>query len=270
MWVWPQLMFGGSPPIPHYNCLQRTLPTSQTTPRPLLPSSPNPPSMKTHTPQIWGVTIHPPNLGGESSKIPCFEVFFEGHFLNLGGEIFTLQIGGVWVFRVALFARLREGAGPRLVGGEGSQGARGWRGGGLQAALGARPTSGGARDIFLKPRSTAGCPLGHPACVPPKLLFAVSFSRENNRKEREREKDRDRDRETKRRRHKKQNMETTAKTTKQHPHGQSLRQRDKNEQSRHRYLGKRHIQPDRVLKLGNGRNTVSRVLFRRRELTEPH
>ena len=34
-----------------------------------------PRSVKTHTPQILGVTIHPPNLGGESSKIPCFEVF---------------------------------------------------------------------------------------------------------------------------------------------------------------------------------------------------
>ena len=56
-------------------------------------------SLKAHTPQIWGVTIHPPNLGGESSKITCFTVFFEGHFLNLGGEIFTPQIWGVWVFR---------------------------------------------------------------------------------------------------------------------------------------------------------------------------
>ena len=56
--------------------------------------------LKTHTPQIWGVTIHPPNLGGESSKIACFTVFFGGHSLNLGGEIFTPQIWGVWVFRV--------------------------------------------------------------------------------------------------------------------------------------------------------------------------
>ena len=56
-------------------------------------------TLKTHTPQIWGVTIHPTNLGGESSKITCFTVFVEGHFLNLGGEIFTPQIWGVWVFR---------------------------------------------------------------------------------------------------------------------------------------------------------------------------
>ena len=56
--------------------------------------------LKTHTPQIWGVTIHPPNLGGESSKVTCFAVFFEGHFLNLGGEIFTPKIWGVWVFSV--------------------------------------------------------------------------------------------------------------------------------------------------------------------------
>ena len=57
-------------------------------------------TLKTHTPQIWGVTIHPPNLGGEASKITCFEVFFEDSPLNLGGEIFTPQIWGVWVFRV--------------------------------------------------------------------------------------------------------------------------------------------------------------------------
>ena len=41
----------------------------------------------------------PPKFGGESSKITCFTVFFEGHFPNLGGEIFTPQIWGVWVFR---------------------------------------------------------------------------------------------------------------------------------------------------------------------------
>ena len=53
------------------------------------------PTLKTNTPQIWGVTIHPPNLSGESSQITCFTVFFEGCFLNLGGEIFTPQIWGV-------------------------------------------------------------------------------------------------------------------------------------------------------------------------------
>ena len=45
---------------------------------------------------------------------------------------------------LALFARLREGAGPGWWGGEGSYLAQGGGGGGaLQAALGARPTSGG-------------------------------------------------------------------------------------------------------------------------------
>ena len=47
-------------------------------------------------------TIHPPNLGGESSKITCFTVVFEGHSLNLGGEIFTPQFWGAWVFRVQI------------------------------------------------------------------------------------------------------------------------------------------------------------------------
>ena len=41
-------------------------------------------------PEIW-VTIHPPNSRGESSKITCFTAFFEGHLLNLRGEIFTPQ-----------------------------------------------------------------------------------------------------------------------------------------------------------------------------------
>ena len=59
--------------------------------------------LKTHTPQIWGVEIHPPNSGGESSKNPCFTVFSGEHSLNLGGEIFTPQIWGVWVLRVLVF-----------------------------------------------------------------------------------------------------------------------------------------------------------------------
>ena len=57
-------------------------------------------TLKTHTPQIWGVEIHPPNLGGESSNNTCFTVFSDEHSLNLGGEIFTPQIWGVWVVRV--------------------------------------------------------------------------------------------------------------------------------------------------------------------------
>ena len=41
MWVWPQLVFGGVPPIP--DCNWRTLPSSQPfPPRPLLPSFPHP------------------------------------------------------------------------------------------------------------------------------------------------------------------------------------------------------------------------------------
>ena len=43
-------------------------------------------SLKTHTPRIWGVNLHPSNSGGECSKIP-------------GGEIFTPEIWGVWVLR---------------------------------------------------------------------------------------------------------------------------------------------------------------------------
>ena len=50
-------------------------------------------------PQIWEVEIHPPNLGGESSKNACFTVFSGAHSRNLGGEIFTPQIWGVWVFK---------------------------------------------------------------------------------------------------------------------------------------------------------------------------
>ena len=43
MWVWPQLVFGGSPPNPH--CNWRTLPSSQSPSLPALslPSSPHPP-----------------------------------------------------------------------------------------------------------------------------------------------------------------------------------------------------------------------------------
>ena len=56
-------------------------------------------TLRTHTPQIWGVEIHPPNLGGESSKSTCFTVFSGARSLNLGGEIFTPRIWGVWVLR---------------------------------------------------------------------------------------------------------------------------------------------------------------------------
>ena len=44
--------------------------------------SERPKSAPTHTSQIWGVTIHPSNLGGESSEITCFTVVFEVHFLK--------------------------------------------------------------------------------------------------------------------------------------------------------------------------------------------
>ena len=43
-------------------------------------------ALKTHTPQIWEVEIHTPNLGGESSKkSACFTEFPGAHSLNLGG-----------------------------------------------------------------------------------------------------------------------------------------------------------------------------------------
>ena len=67
-------------------------------------------TLKTHTPQIWGVKIHPPNSGGECSEIPCFTVVFGVHSPNSGGEIFTPQIWGVWVFRVVCFRR----SGPKI------------------------------------------------------------------------------------------------------------------------------------------------------------
>ena len=45
---------------------------------------------------IWGVEIHPPNLGGESPKTTCFAVFSGEHSLNLGGEISTPpSLGGM-------------------------------------------------------------------------------------------------------------------------------------------------------------------------------
>ena len=42
-------------------------------------------SLKTHTPQIRGVKIHPPNLGGESSKITCFTALFGVHSPEIRG-----------------------------------------------------------------------------------------------------------------------------------------------------------------------------------------
>ena len=50
----------------------------------------------------------PPNFGGKSSKITCFTVFIEGRSLNLGGEIFTPQIWGVWVLRVEISSPQRK------------------------------------------------------------------------------------------------------------------------------------------------------------------
>ena len=62
------------------------------------------------------------------------------------------------------------------------------------------------------------------------LSLSVLRERESRRereKERKRNSERDRDRERQKRKHKKLNKEATAKTTKQRPYGQSLRQRDK-------------------------------------------
>ena len=41
-------------------------------------------TLKTRTPQIWEVKIHPPNLGGESSRNTCFTVLSGAQ--NLGGK----------------------------------------------------------------------------------------------------------------------------------------------------------------------------------------
>ena len=53
-----------------------------------------PASLKAHTPQIWGVKIHPPNLGGESSKNTYFTVFPGTHSLNLGVKSSPPKFGG--------------------------------------------------------------------------------------------------------------------------------------------------------------------------------
>ena len=58
-----------------------------------------PQALKAPTPQIRFLKIHPPNLGGESSKITCFTVLFGAHSLKSGGEIFTSRIRGVWAFK---------------------------------------------------------------------------------------------------------------------------------------------------------------------------
>ena len=52
--------------------------------------------------------------------------------------------------RLRSFCKAPGGGAQAGGGGEGSRGARGWgvEGGGLQAALGARPTSGGTRELF--------------------------------------------------------------------------------------------------------------------------
>ena len=88
MWVWPQLVFGGSPPSP----IVIGGPFHQAKP---LPSPPSP-------------SLFPPPP-------------------------------------LALFARLREGAAQAGGGGRGPRAQGGRGGGGLQPALGARPTSGGTR-----------------------------------------------------------------------------------------------------------------------------
>ena len=51
-----------------------------------------------YPPNLGGGDSHP-NLGRESSKNTCFTVFSGAPSLNLGGEIFTPQIWGVWVLR---------------------------------------------------------------------------------------------------------------------------------------------------------------------------
>ena len=87
MWVWPQLVFGGSPASPIV--IGGPIPQAKPLPSPPSPSLSPPPTL-------------------------------------------------------ALFARLREGA-AQAGGGGGVLGRKGVEGGGLQAALGARPTSGGTR-----------------------------------------------------------------------------------------------------------------------------
>ena len=58
-----------------------------------------PTTLKSHTPQIWGVKFPPRNLGGEPSKIPCFTAFSQACPPNSGGEIITPQIWGVMGLR---------------------------------------------------------------------------------------------------------------------------------------------------------------------------
>ena len=65
--------------------------------------------MKTHTARIRGVKIHPPNFGGEYSKITCFIVFLAFIPETRKGAIFTPQIGGVWVFGERQRKKRREG-----------------------------------------------------------------------------------------------------------------------------------------------------------------
>ena len=57
-------------------------------------------SLKTHTPQIWGVKISPPKFREQPSKNTVKQVIFEDSPPEFGGRIVTPQIWGAWVFRV--------------------------------------------------------------------------------------------------------------------------------------------------------------------------
>ena len=56
-------------------------------------------TLVSHTPQIWGVKISPPEFTAESSKNTSKQAIFEDSPPKFGGRIVTPQIWGVWVFR---------------------------------------------------------------------------------------------------------------------------------------------------------------------------
>ena len=64
-----------------------------------LSSSLNAGTLKTHTPQIWGVKISPPKFTEWAPKSTVKQVIFEDSPHEFGGCIFTPQIWGVWVVR---------------------------------------------------------------------------------------------------------------------------------------------------------------------------
>ena len=56
--------------------------------------------LKTHTPQIRGVKISPPEFRKWAPRITLKQVIFEDSPCKFGGWICTSQIRGVWVLRV--------------------------------------------------------------------------------------------------------------------------------------------------------------------------